>query len=54
MCSLHLTHPRAHTLRAVGTVHSAADENNYFANKHLNKYISIKINYLQSLQAIAV
>ncbi len=25
MCSLYLTHPSAHTLGAVGTVHSAVD-----------------------------
>ncbi len=28
--------------------------NHYFAKKHLNKYISIEINYLLSPQAIAV
>ncbi len=92
MCSLYLTHPRAHTHLeqwthaqththtpgAVDTVHSAVDAqhdhhvtfnkihlfetreiiltftNHYFANKHLNKYISIEINDLLSPQAIAV
>ncbi len=34
MCSLHLTHPSAHTLGAVGTVHSAFDAQEMLQHGH--------------------
>ncbi len=34
MCSLHLTHPSAHTLGAVGTVHSAVDAQEMLQHGH--------------------
>ncbi len=34
MCSLYLTHPSAHTLGAVGTVHSAVDAQEMLQHGH--------------------
>ncbi len=34
MCSLYLTHPSAHTLGAVGTVHSAVDTQEKLQHGH--------------------
>ncbi len=34
MCSLHLTHPSAHTFQAVGTVHSAVDTQEILQHGH--------------------